>query len=66
MVPVARVVQYTQTESIHLGLLTIQFTGSRLAKDLEKNTARRLLTLGRVANVDDSTRFDLNRTICLS
>ena len=34
-----------------------RLTGSRFARDLEKKKAKRLSTLGRVGNVDDSTRF---------
>ena len=43
-----------------------RLTGSRFARDLEKKKAKRLSTLGRVENVDDSTRFDSNRAIRLA
>ena len=44
-----------------------RLTGSRFARDLEKKKkAKRLSTLGRVGNVDDSTRFDSNRAIRLA
>ena len=37
-----------------------------ICERLRKNTAGRLLTLGRVANVDESIRFDSNRAIRLA
>ena len=47
-------------------MLSNRLTGSRFARDLEKKKAKRLSTLERVENVDDSTRFDSNRAIRLA